>query len=286
VLLIGVVFRQLGDSMKYRAFVPSLLFVLFVASFFPAQTAPLSTNTRLAEILRLPALQPDDWRALFSLAESGDPEAQYWLGRIYEAGRLLPLDQEKSSFWYQKSAEQGYAAAEYRVCQMQANQDALEFERCIWRAAEKGVPEAQFWLGVAFEQNLWFGVTDKQEALRWYQRAAEGDLPDAENELGARYQDGDGVEQSYVQAAYWFRKAAEHVPNLGGAGQGRNNLGNLYAEGKGVRRDCIQAYMWLTLAGSDQSIDYLQREMTRAQVLQAQQLAEEWKTQHPNPAIY
>ena len=116
------------------------------------------------------------------------------------------------------------------------------------------MPEAQFWLGVAFEQHLWFGVTDKQEALKWYKRAAEGDLPDAENELGVRYLDGDGVEQNYVQAAHWFRKAAEHVPDLGGAGQGRNNLGNLYEEGHGVPKDCVQAYMWFSLAGNDRAL--------------------------------
>ena len=272
--------------MKHRALVPWLLFVLFVAAFLPAQAAPLSTKTRLAEILRLPALQPGDWQALFSMAESGDREAQYWLGRIYDAGRLLPLDKQKSASWYQKSAEQGYAPAEYSVCQLQANQEPIASERCMWRAAEKGVPEAQFWLGVAFEQNLWFGVTDKQEAIKWYRRAAKGDLPDAENELGVRYQDGDGVEQNYVQAAHWFRKAAEHVPNLGGAGQGRNNLGNLYAEGNGAPKDYVQAYMWFSLAGTDRSIAWIQREMTPEQISKAQQLAANWRVQHPDPAIY
>jgi len=272
--------------MKYRALVPPFLIALFVASFLPAQTAPFSTNVRLAEILRLPALQPNDWQALFSMAESGDPEAQYWLGRIYEAGRLLPLDKEKSAYWYQKSAAQGYAPAEYWVCGKHADQDSLEHERCMWRAAEKGVPEAQLWLGVAFEQNLWFGVTDKQEALKWYRRAAEGDEPDAENELGVHYQDGDGVEQNYVQAAHWFRKAAEHVPDLGGAGQGRNNLGNLYADGSGVPKDYVQAYMWFSLASTDRSIAWIQREMTPEQISEAQQFAADWRLQHPDPAIY
>src|ERR1700723_635502 len=112
--------------MKYRSLVPSLISLLFVAAFLPAQTAPLSSNTRLAEILRLPVLQPGDWDALFSMAESGDPEAQYWLGRIYDAGTLLPLDKKKSAYWYQKSADQGYAPAEYWVCRKTANQDPIE----------------------------------------------------------------------------------------------------------------------------------------------------------------
>ena len=272
--------------MKHRALVPSLIFVLFVASFLPAQTAPLSTNTRLAEILRLPALQPGDWQALFSMAESGDPEAQYWLGRIYEAGRLLPLDKQKSAYWYQKSAEQGYAPAEYWVCMDRAYLDPIELERCMWRAAEKGVAEAQLWLGVAFDQHLWFGVTDEQESLKWFRKAAEQGNPDAEATLGMYYEYGEGVEQDYAQAAYWSRRAAEHVPNLGGAGQGRNNLGNLYEEGKGVSKDYVQAYMWFSLAGNDRSIAYIQQEMSPEQISRAQQLVAAWKLQHPDPAIF
>ncbi|HET7106387.1 MAG TPA: tetratricopeptide repeat protein [Candidatus Acidoferrum sp.] len=167
-----------------------------------------------------------------------------------------------------------------------ANQEALEDERCMYRAAENGVPEAQFWLGEAFDQNLWFGVTDKQEALKWYRWAAESHQPDAEAELGSHYESGDGVEQNYIQAGYWFRKAAEHVPNLGGAGQGRNNLGNLYLEGHGVPKDYVQAYMWFSLAGNDRSIAWIQREMTPEQISKAQRLAADWKLQHPDPAIH
>jgi hypothetical protein len=272
--------------MKYRSLVPSLTFVLFATCFLSAQTTSISSNSRLAETLRLPALQPGDWASLFSMAESGDPEAQYWLGRIYEAGRLLPLDKEKSAYWYQKSAEQGNARAEYWVCGHRANQESLESGRCMLRAAEQGVAEAQFWLGAAFEQHLWFGVTDKQEALNWYKRAAEGHDPDAENELGVRYREGDGVEKNYVQAAHWFRNAAEHCPDLGGAGQGRSNLGLLYADGQGVPKDYVQAYMWFSLSANDLNIAYLRPLMSPAQILQAQQLAEEWKRQHPDPAIY
>src|SRR5258706_791824 len=109
--------------MKHCFLFPSIIFVLFIVLFLQAQTAPLSTNTRLAEILRLPALQAGDWQALFSMAESGDPEAQYWLGRIYEAGRILSLDEQKSPYRYQESADQGDAPPEYWVCGERSNQD-------------------------------------------------------------------------------------------------------------------------------------------------------------------
>lgn len=272
--------------MNRRTVVPSLLFIFLVSSISSAQQTPDSTNNRLAAILRLPVLTPSDWQALFSEAESGKAEAQYWLGRIYDAGRLLPKDSEKSLHWYEKSAEQGYAPAEYVVCLMQSNREELESERCMWRAAEKGVPEAQFWIGVAYDQQLWFGIKDKHEACKWFKQAAERGQVDAEVELGRCYETGDGVERNYAVAAEWYRKAAEHVPNLGGAGQGRNNLGLLYMDGLGVPKDYVQAYMWFSLAGAEANLSDVQVEMTPAQVLRAQQMASEWEKGHPDPAIY
>jgi len=38
---------------------------------------------------------------------------------------------------------------------------------------------------------------------------------DAQTSLGQMYEDGEGVEQNYALAAEWYRKAAEHVPDLG-----------------------------------------------------------------------
>ena len=272
--------------MNQRTLVPSLFFILLASSTLTAQQTPDSTNDRLATILHLPVLMSHDWQVLFSEAESGNPEAQYWLGRIYDAGRLLPKDAEKSLHWYKESAEQNYAPAEYFLCLMHTNREEVESERCMWRAAENGVAEAQFWIGVAYQQNLWFGITDKQEAFKWFKQAAERGHVDAEAALGQCFEDGNGVEQNYVLAAHWYRRAAEHVPNLGGAGQGRNNLGNLYRAGHGVPKDYIQAYMWFSLAGTERSLAAVQVEMNAAQILQAQQMAGEWEKQHPDPAIY
>jgi hypothetical protein len=44
--------------------------------------------------------------------------------------------------------------------------------------------------------------------------------------------------------------------------------------------------MWFSLAGVDQNIAYASGKMTPAQILQARQMVDEWKKQHPEPAIY
>jgi len=94
------------------------------------------------------------------------------------------------------------------------------------------------------------------------------------------YQDGEGVPQNYVQAAKGYRMAAEHVPDFGGAGQGRNNLGLLYLDGLGVPKDYVQAYMWFRLTNSETNLSYAKARMTPAEILEAERMAAEWKASH------
>jgi hypothetical protein len=66
----------------------------------------------------------------------------------------------------------------------------------------------------------------------------------------------------------------------------------MYAEGRGVQRDSVMAYAWCLVARAagreaDKDsmkgfADRLQKHLTSAQVLEAQQLASSWWTCHPN----
>jgi uncharacterized protein len=150
----------------------------------------------------------------------------------------------------------------------------------LLKKARRGDAGAQFWLGAGYERS-WFGKTNFRETLKWSKKAAAHGDPDAQNALGQMYEDGKGVRQNYTLAAKWYRKAAEHVPDLGGAGQGRNNLGPLYMDGLGVPRDFVQAYMWFRLTNFKENLSTAEAQMTPAQVLEAEQMAEEWKIHHP-----
>jgi uncharacterized protein len=168
---------------------------------------------------------------------------------------------------------------------MSAHGNPLVGERWMVRAAEQGDAEAQFWLGVAYEQN-WFGTTDVREAVKWYQKAAQGGEPDAQAELGHKYEHGEGVEQNLKLAAEWYRRAAEYVPDLGGAHQGRNQLGLLYLEGRGVPQDYVQAYFWFSLNGSGGNAAEAREHLSPAQIRGVERLIDEWKQQHrPSPEL-
>jgi TPR repeat protein len=88
----------------------------------------------------------------------------------------------------------------------------------------------------------------------------------------------EGVEQNAKLAAQWFQRAAEHVPDLGSAGQGRHRLGFLYMEGLGVPLDYVRAYFWFSLSGSDTT--EAKTHLSSRQIREADLRVNEWKQQH------
>lgn len=49
----------------------------------------------------------------FPLAERGEPQAQAYLGYMYQTGRGVPQNYTEAAYWYRRSAEQGYGPAQY-----------------------------------------------------------------------------------------------------------------------------------------------------------------------------
>ena len=80
-------------------------------------------------------------------------------------------------------------------------------------------------------------------------RASKGDAA-AEAALGQRYQSGDGVTQSFDQAAGFYRQAAAQ-----GDRDGEFALGNLYQYGLGVTQDFTQASQWYEKAAARGSVE-------------------------------
>jgi TPR repeat protein len=101
---------------------------------------------------------------------------------------------------------------------------------------------------------------------------------DAQFALGFMYANGHGVPQDHVEAATWYRAAAEQ-----GEAHAQASLGVMYRYGKGVLLDLVLAHMWFNLSavrGDPVSVelrDQTAKIMTREQIAEAQQLAHEWK---------
>ena len=119
---------------------------------------------------------------------------------------------------------------------------------------------------------------DYDTALKEFRPLAEQGYPLAQATLGFMYAKGQGVPQDDQEAVRWSRLAAEQ----GDAGA-QFNLGLMYAKGQGVAQNYIQAYMWETLAAAQgnelaaKGLEILEKQMTPAQIAEAQRLAGEWK---------
>ncbi len=141
--------------MRLRALLPFFAFWFLAISTLSAQHWPEPTQARLATVAHLAALTQSDFKTLSAQAQSGDPEAQYWLALAYDQGRLVPKDSMQFESWLFKSAEQGYAPAEEiagRMCLSGVHRDPRKAQMWLRRAALHGDSEAQFWLGAAYEQ--------------------------------------------------------------------------------------------------------------------------------------
>jgi hypothetical protein len=99
------------------------------------------------------------------------------------------------------------------------------------------------------------------------------------------YDKGIGVPKDDMQAAEWYRKAAEQ-----GLPEGQLNLGDIYTSGEGIPQDYIEAYKWFTLAASlfaasdtenhgnaVRNRDLIAAKMTAGQIAEARRRAQEWK---------
>ncbi|SVD93974.1 uncharacterized protein METZ01_LOCUS446828 [marine metagenome] len=73
---------------------------------------------------------------------------------------------------------------------------------------------------------------DYQEALKWYQLAADQGIVNAFVSLGRMYHDGRGIPKDSKEASKWFRLAAEK-----GSAGGQEFLGLMYQFGVGVPKD-------------------------------------------------
>ena len=95
------------------------------------------------------------------------------------------------------------------------------------------------------------------------------------------YASGQGVPQDYKEATKLIRLSAEQ-----GFPSAQSNLGLIYARGQGVPQDYVLAHMWSNLSGSNGYEDaiklrtILERQMTPAQIAEAQKLAREWMEEH------
>lgn len=148
-----------------------------------------------------------------------DPKVQRCLGMAYLRGAYVPRSPEKGAEYLRRAADQGDVRAQ--SC----------YADCCWEGL--GVP------------------VDRDRAIRYYRMAVAQEAPDGEAacKLGHCYARGEGVSQSWAQAAHWYCVAAD-----AGNSEGCYSLAECYEKGMGVpasREKAIEYYKLIVSARRD-----------------------------------
>ena len=82
-------------------FLPAILIVLFIA--------PAWADVESGETAFRAADYQGAMKQFAPAAKAGDREAQYWLGRMHDAGLGVARDRGKAMAWFERAASQGHA---------------------------------------------------------------------------------------------------------------------------------------------------------------------------------
>jgi TPR repeat protein len=181
------------------------------------------------------------------LAKNGDEKAQYhWAQRLaYTAG-----DARSAKEWFSKSANNGYAPAQYELAAIyaehveKARNDKSEDEKL-----QASLEESKSQKGKQGESGSLNLDTAKSDAIKWYLKAAEQGWVRAQVALGRAYKWGDFSTSDPVQAVKWYEIAAKN-----GHGRAQLELAEMFYGGVWVEKDDNKALMWFR-AAADQGIN-------------------------------
>ena len=190
---------------------------------------------------------PQDMVAkLEELMEKGNYAACFDLGQLYYLGdKGVQKDIHRAMSYFKEAADNGIAMAAYQMgriyetgCAEYLPADQLQSFKWYARAANDGLPEAENNLGSCYFFGRGVDV-DYEKAFLLYKSSAEKGNNEAEMNVGICYAAGKGVKQDYALAYTWWKKAAEqgHVKAM-------VNLATCYEMGVGTIQDVSEAYCW------------------------------------------
>ena len=177
-------------------------------------------------------------------AKQGDVIAQVNLAYCYMVGQGCDKDIFKAAKWYHVAAKRGNAYAQYILAQCYEKGEGVaqnDEEAITWylKSAQQGEERAK--------KALLRSNSDVAEiGTDWLLRVAERGFLEAQYKLALRYEQGDGVEQSYEEAAKWYLKSAEQD-----CGAAKCKLADFYALGRGVEKSIEEAISWIDKWGGD-----------------------------------
>lgn len=178
--------------------------VVYFTQYYPEQAEIrklerlLEREQHYADVKARNELEKFPAERLRVLAEKGYPTAQFQLAKIYESNN----QKEFAKKWYEKAAAQNYAEAYYQLSYL----DEQRKDEYREKAVQLGSYHAK-----AFQAFLLLVKGDKLSAIMLLTQNAEAGFPDSQVNLGGAYFYGDGVQQDWQKAFYWYSEAYKNI---------------------------------------------------------------------------
>lgn len=157
---------------------------------------------------------PDSLKNTYEAALNSDAAAQYTMGRIYEAGYLVPRDYQKAIDYYEKAIIAGHRGAIARYGVMQAEGRGIpknEKAAVTWlmQAASWGDADGQFHLGKLYQKGVINAEVEKEENLKRWVKLVRGQYYDTKvhsNSRVAKQLFEKAAAQGHKEAAAWLKR--------------------------------------------------------------------------------
>lgn len=227
----------------------------------PATTAEPPPLSSAIDPSRFGGRQPDDaygayqrglYKTAYNLAlaraRNGDAAAETLVAEILSRGLGVPLNAAEAAKWYQRAAEQGVPEAQFQYALMlldgrYVEKDEKAAHALMQAAAEAGNPLAQF----NFAQLLVSedsGDAGLASAVPYYERAAGTGLADAQYAMAQIYANGaGGQKRDDVRARLLLALAARQNYDTA-----QIDLGQWMIDGRGGNRDLKAGFGWIKVA--------------------------------------
>lgn len=178
-----------------------LISSLFLGAESHSQVQIADANTTLPDFSNyyagVDAMDAGDYDTAIRLftesAEAGLEIAQYNLGVLYYSGTGVAQNYSEAFKWTQMAAEQGHTNSQYNLGTLYYNGLGVRSE-----------------IFNRWPLSLIYKQSDLEQAVRWYQLAAENDHGDAQYNLASMYQKGEGVAPDIIKAYVWARLAYDN----------------------------------------------------------------------------
>lgn len=242
-------FGKLTDD-AYGAYQRGLYQTAYNLALPRAQNGDPAAQTLVAELLArgmgvpLNAKEAAKWYA--AAAERGIPEAQFQYALMLLDGDFVPKDEKQAHALMQAAAEAGNALAQFNFAQLLVKENPGDLSRAVTyyeRAAEAGLPDAQYALAQAYANGVGGKAHDDAKARSFLEKAARQNFDTAQLDLAQWMIEGRGGERDYKEGFGWMQVAAR-----GGNVAAQNRLAKLYVAALGTDPEPILAAGWYIVA--------------------------------------